>query len=743
MVQRKILMVTMSMDIGGAETHILELSKKLTSMGYEVILASAGGLYATELERYGVRHFDVPANSRSIPKMIKSFFALRRIIKAEKPDVVHAHARIPAFICSLVRKTLRFPFVTTCHGVYTAEGIVRHLTNWGEKTIAVSEDIATYLTDSYGIDRDNITVTINGIDTENFSPEIDGSEVIRELRLDPASPILLHVTRLDEFTCTAARSMINNAEWLNEIVPGVQIVIVGGGTEYDGLVEQSNLLNLRMERKTVFMTGPRSDIDRILAIADIFVGVSRACLEAMSAGKAVILAGDQGYLGPFTPDKLETAIASNFCCRGSAPIDDDTFIRDIARSLKKLTPEQRRMMGEYGRSVVLENYSLDRMTGDCIAVYEKVMYGKYNVLMSGYYGFDNLGDEAILQSICRNIKAADEDIGITILSQNPEKTEKLYGYRAVHRFSVFKIIAEMRHCNALISGGGSLLQDKTSTRSLLYYLFIIRLGKLMGKKIMLYANGIGPVDKPRNRRRVRTAVSRTDVITLRDVNSAEELRRMEVERDDMRVTADPVFTMNSAPKERGLELLRINSVPEDKPFVTVSVRNWKGIEQTGFCGKIAELCDYIHTNHSRYIVFIAMHSDDMNLGRKIRGMMENESYIIDTTCTPEELMSVMSQADFALSMRLHALIFSARVAVPTIGMVYDPKMDYYLEMLGMPSMGRVEEIDTAQVKVQIDDMIQSRDSHAQSLKTLSAQLEEAAQNNEKYLLELLESEEIY
>ena len=137
----KILLATMGLDIGGAETHITELAKELVRRGHEVIVASNGGVYEAEITAAGARHFSVPLNRRRPIPMLRSLVRLNGIIKREKPDVVHAHARIPGFLCGIIRRFRKFPFVTTAHWVFESGGALGFLTNWGEKTVAVSEDI--------------------------------------------------------------------------------------------------------------------------------------------------------------------------------------------------------------------------------------------------------------------------------------------------------------------------------------------------------------------------------------------------------------------------------------------------------------------------------------------------------------------------------------------------------------------------------------------------------------------------
>ncbi|MBQ8801400.1 MAG: glycosyltransferase, partial [Clostridium sp.] len=516
----KILMATMGLDIGGAETHIVELAKQLKQQGHDIAIVSNGGVYVPEITAAGIRHYEAPLHRRAFGAMLKSRGILRRVIAEEKPDVVHAHARIPAFLCGTLHKRMKFPFVTTAHWVFTSKGMLRYLTNWGERTVAVSDDIKAYLIREYGLPAEHISVTINGIDTEKFSPEVSGEEVIREFGLDSGKPILSYVSRMDEDRALVARQLIEIAPELDKQVPGVQLLIAGGGNVYDELSAKAKAVNERMGHKCIVMPGARTDINKIVAAGEVFVGVSRAALEAMAAAKPVIVAGNEGYHGLFTADKLEEAQAGNFCCRGLPLSDSKVLLADVAAALK-LSAEEKKQVGAYGRQVIFDHYSVRRMAGDCLAMYEQVRHRKYNVVMSGYYGFSNTGDDAILESICRGVRAVSDEVELTVLSKDPELTRKQYGLKAVPRFNFVKVISALKKGDVLLSGGGSLLQDTTSTRSLVYYRSVMRLAKWMGKPVMLFANGIGPVRKAGNRSRVCKAVEEASIVTLRDHSSAE------------------------------------------------------------------------------------------------------------------------------------------------------------------------------------------------------------------------------
>ena len=173
----------MWMIIGGAETHVVELSRGLAALGHDVTVASNGGVYVDELLRSGVKHFTVPLHTKNPASMMKSYRKLKKLIKREKFDIVHAHSRIPAFICGALSRRMGFRFVTSTHAVFKVNPLLEKVSDWGERTFAVSSDIKQYLIDNYEVPSDLITLTINGIDTERFSKKASADGVIAELSL--------------------------------------------------------------------------------------------------------------------------------------------------------------------------------------------------------------------------------------------------------------------------------------------------------------------------------------------------------------------------------------------------------------------------------------------------------------------------------------------------------------------------------------------------------------------------------
>ena len=736
----KILMTLMGLEIGGAETHVVELSKELKKQGYDILVASNGGVYEKELKEAGIRHYKVPMNQRNILKMMKSYFMLKKIIKREKVDIVHSHARIPGFICGMLHRKMDFTFVTSAHWVfYTGMGL-KYLTNWGQKVVAVSEDIRQYLMDNYRVRSENIFVTINGIDTDKFSPETDCSKVRKEFSLEEGTPTLVYVSRMDESRALVARQLIQIAPRLAEKIPGLRMIIVGGGDVFDELLEKSRAVNAALGRECITMTGARTDINELVSVADVFVGVSRAALEAMAAGKTVIVAGNEGYIGLFGEDKLEMAQENNFCCRGCEMSAEDLLYRDVVYGFCRMTAEDRQKAGAYGREVIFRYYSVTKMAQDCVRAYgaawKETHEKQYHIVMSGYYGFNNTGDEAIMLSMHKNIQEMGSNYHITVLSNKPVETRDKYGIEAVYRFGVRDVLRAIRQSDVLLSGGGSLLQDSTSTRSLMYYLSITAAAKMMRKKVMLYANGIGPVSGKRNRRLVKQVVNKADLITLREENSYEELLSMGVNPKKCFVTADPVFTMDGVDRPAAEAILTKEGIPLDKPLVVVSVRNWKEIDR--FISHFADLCDTIVEKHQRNIVFVAMQMpNDVTISEKVKKKMKQEAYVLRGNYSPYEVMGIISLADFILSMRLHTLIFAARQCVPLVGFVYDPKIAYYLEKLEMPDGGDLRHFDEERALSLVEDIIENKEQYVAKLTEKSEMLFREAHQNEKYLARLL------
>ncbi len=177
------------------------------------------------------------------------------------------------------------------------------------------------------------------------------------------------------------------------------------------------------------------------------------------------------------------------------------------------------------------------------------------ILISGYYGFDNAGDEAILQSLVTELKRAYSDIDIMVLSANPSKTSHDFNVRSVSRTNIVKLIRAVKNSDILISGGGSLFQDTTSYLNVWYYGGIIMLAFAMKKRVFAFAQGIGPVRSGINKKMLRFIFNRVQNISVRDIRSMRQLKTIGVDRD-VSCTIDPAFLNDFITKDESLALLK-------------------------------------------------------------------------------------------------------------------------------------------------------------------------------------------
>jgi len=366
----KILLVTMAMDIGGAETHILELAKELKRRKHEVYVMSNGGKYVNELENYGIEHIWAPMHNKKIGNMMKSYQILKKEIIEKKIELVHSHTRISSFICGLLHKKMKFPFVTTAHWTFKVTPLLKWMSNWGENVVAVSEDIKEYLIKNYQIATENIFVTVNGIDTERFSKNINFDEIAREFNYKKEANRIVYISRLDESRALVAKQLVNISEKLDRKIENLEIIIVGGGDTFDEIKKKADEINRKLGKNLIIMTGARTDINRFAVSGTIFIGVSRAALEAMACEQPVIIAGNEGYLGIFDETKLEKGIETNFCCRGLEMSSEELLETDI---YKLMSEKEKDKYGKYNREVVNKYYSIEKMTNDCEKAYTKTL----------------------------------------------------------------------------------------------------------------------------------------------------------------------------------------------------------------------------------------------------------------------------------------------------------------------------------------------------------------------------------
>lgn len=361
-----------------------------------------------------------------------------------------------------------------------------------------------------------------------------------------------------------------------------------------------------------------------------------------------------------------------------------------------------------------------------------------NVFLFGYYGFENTGDEAILQAIIQQFKEVLPETELTALTYKAQHTIERYGINVVSRNHFKDIIKAIRKSDFVISGGGSLLQDVTSSRSLIYYLTIIYLAKKLGKKTMFYGNGFGPITKPFNRRLAKYIVNKVDIISVRDYQSKQELRSLGINKD-IRITADATFAMDLPEDETVERIYEKENIDTSKQLIGVSVRRWHG--QEAYKKIIAKTCDDL-IDKGYEIVFIPMqYPDDIDISREIAYIMDRRPKIVEGNYTPKEVVGIISKLYLLVGMRLHSLIFAAIANVPMVGLEYDPKISSFLQLVNQENGGRVEDLNTGHLWNTVDKVISKRERYKHDLVSLGSELKKKAQLNIKILEDFIKKGE--
>lgn len=319
---------------------------------------------------------------------------------------------------------------------------------------------------------------------------------------------------------------------------------------------------------------------------------------------------------------------------------------------------------------------------------------KPKIVISGYYGFNNAGDEAILLAMLSSMRGLLPQADFTIISGNPVSTAMTHEVESIHRFRFWKILSKLKDCDVFVSGGGSLLQDVTSKRSLLYYLALIFLAKVLNRPVMLYAQGVGPISSPFMRWLTGKVLARVEFVTVRDRESLDFLIALGLSPKHIMVTADAVFMLPEATLEDGRILLGRSGLTADADVVGVAVRSWNNDK---YLGALADALDVLADQGKRICIVPFQYPADVAVSKKLQRALRHPARILDRVCSTEELLSVIGNFSLLIGMRLHSLIFASVMKVPFVALEYDPKVESFVKKLDACSAGRIEKTTTEKI----------------------------------------------
>ncbi|MEB3328650.1 MAG: polysaccharide pyruvyl transferase CsaB [Candidatus Sericytochromatia bacterium] len=329
--------------------------------------------------------------------------------------------------------------------------------------------------------------------------------------------------------------------------------------------------------------------------------------------------------------------------------------------------------------------------------------GPARVVVSGYFGFDNLGDEAILTALAELLAEQAPEAKLVALSADPPATRRL-GIEAISRLDLPAIWTEMRRASLFVSGGGSLLQDVTGPGSVPYYLGLLALARLAGTPAMMLGQGVGPLQRASSRQLVGAVVSRLQAVTVRDDASAALLEACGVRASAIEVTADPVLALkpaSTAVVDRVWDDLGLTAA---RPVLAVSLRPWRTWTEQGLKSLSAVLGQLAGEWDAQVLLLPFHRPDDRWLLDELAQCLDARpvaqrptTVMAEAALSPAEMMGVLQRVDMVVGMRLHALIMAAAAGTPCVAVVYDPKVEAFAGQAGFPVVPSVEAFRESEV----------------------------------------------
>ncbi|MFH0702900.1 MAG: polysaccharide pyruvyl transferase CsaB [bacterium] len=294
------------------------------------------------------------------------------------------------------------------------------------------------------------------------------------------------------------------------------------------------------------------------------------------------------------------------------------------------------------------------------------------ILISGYYGFDNFGDEAILYALVSEIKKNINNSKITAISNNPDKTSKNHNINSIYKFDFKKNFYEMKNADLFISGGGSLLQDVTSFKSLLYYLSLIFLAKILNKKIYIYAQGIGPVKSKLGRILTGFTLKKVDLITVRDKESSDFLKVLGVKNSI--ITTDSAWGIDKNIKHKEKFI-----ITKEKLNIGIQLRDWCLLTEEKLKNLAYSLNKNLKDLNFQLILISLQDSKDLDILRNLEKILKSLNPDLDIQLIAGQSIfkniSLISQLDYLVAMRYHAILISIKYSIPVFCISYDPKTE--------------------------------------------------------------------
>ncbi len=733
----KIMHLISGGDVGGAKTHVLSLLKGLTKTEEVRLVCFMEGPFAQEAREMGIDTVVLECG------MVQSVECLAEMIRQEQFQIVHCHGSRANLTGTLLRKKISVPMVTTVHSDYRLDYLGRpiHRLTYGTINtycvrripyhIGVSDAMADLLV-SRGFDSQTMFAIYNGVDFTPVMPKLSREAYLRSIGLEAGEKDVVFGIAARLSAVKDVATLIRGFGEACKFVSNIRLVIAGDGEQRQ---ELEALAAKCCPAGTYAFAGWVEDTDSFYNALDVntLTSLSETFPYALTEGARMHCATIASRVGG-VPLLIEHGVYGLL-------FEAQQYEQLAAHMVTLATDEAlRNKLGEALHLRAKTKFSVDATVEKQIEIYGTILrresrpkQKRDGVLICGAYGKGNAGDDSILEAILQQMRAIDPDIPVYVLSRNPNETRLRYRVEAIHTFALFRFLHRMGKTKLYINGGGSLIQDVTSTRSLQYYLSNIAMAKSRGNQVLMYGCGIGPVSLPKNRKFAGKVIDRyADLITLRDPQSKQELLDMGVTKPEICLTADPALLLDAAPADKVDSFLLSQGMDPNGKYAMFALRPWKNVEKK--LPLFAAQAQELYEKEGIIPVFFALEPNrDLEITKKVASMVQCPCHVIAAPHDGHLIVGLMRRMQALVSMRLHALIFAAGQGVPLVGIVYDPKVSGFLDYLGKHRYLDLAAVEEEPLRTMIVEAL-SEGRNADS----AMELRKLAQENETAARRLLE-----